>query len=400
MQNIKIINYSKKISFIFLIYGIAIRLYQFINNRPLWGDEMQLLSAIIEKKYTDLLPLANDQIAPIAFVYLTKILLSINNFTNFFDINFIVRFLPLIASIGSLILFYKICKDFYFTRVILIFIFSASPKIIYYSSEFKQYSLDIFFALLLFFTYDRMLKFKKKNNFFLTTGCLAIFFSHTSIIILVSILVHWLWNCFKLKKNYNFLLAINYSFFFFLLFVVNYFFFLRFYSENVNILNFWANKYLKFPLTLLDIYQNLKIFLTFYIFSGFLISIFPVIFILCLIACKDLFKNNMIFLQLSVIIFIVSCFLSFFKIYPFYLRLSLFYIPLFYIIIGYGLEKICSRQPIFLFTFISAIIMSNFFLHFIDNFKIIDLPQHTNETNVIYKLEKKFFINLLSKYVN
>lgn len=312
------------------------------------------------KNYTDLLPLGYNQVAPIAFVYLTKILLSINNFTNFFDVSFIVRFLPLIASIGSLILFYKICKNFYFTRVILIFIFSASPQIIYYSSEFKQYSLDVFFVLLLFFTYDRMLNFKK-NNFFLITGSVAIYFSHTSIIILVSVLVHWLWNCFKLKKVYNFFLALNYSFFFFLLFVINYFFFLSIYFENINILNFWADKNFKLPVTLFDIYQNLNIFLTFYIFSGFLISIFPIIFILCLIACKDLLKNNVNFLQLSLIIFIVSYFLSLFKIYPFYLRLSLFYIPLFYIIIGYGLEKICSRRSIFLFTLISTIIISNFF---------------------------------------
>ena len=141
-------NLIKIITIIIIIYAFTVRLYQYVGNRELWTDELLLFQAIHNKDYLDLSILGNNQVAPILFIYLTKLLLEISFLIDFFELNLILRFLPFIASLISVLLFYKICQKFFCNQVLIfgIFIFATSPNLIYYSQEFKQYSLDVFFV--------------------------------------------------------------------------------------------------------------------------------------------------------------------------------------------------------------------------------------------------------------
>ena len=143
-------NFFKKIIIFIIFYGITIRIYQYLGNRDLWTDEVMLFKAVTNRSLFDLNVLIYDQFAPIFFVISTQIFLYFSTLIDFNEINLIIRLIPLISSIGSIFLFHKICKIFFCNKVILlgIFIFSTSPNLIYYSQEFKQYSLDVFSSIL------------------------------------------------------------------------------------------------------------------------------------------------------------------------------------------------------------------------------------------------------------
>ncbi len=138
-----------RISFyFFIVLGIFLRLYRYLSNSSLWVDEAKLALNIVNSSFFDLLgPLINPpQFAPVGFVLSTKFLTVV-----FFENELTLRLIPLISAILSIFLFFSICKKLLDQKSLLIAVsfFSISEYLIQYSSEFKQYSSDVFFSLLL-----------------------------------------------------------------------------------------------------------------------------------------------------------------------------------------------------------------------------------------------------------
>ena len=386
----------KKIIYIIIFYGFTIRFYQYLGNRELWTDEILLFEAIVNKNFLDLTTLYNDQIAPILFILTTKILLSILHSKElFFEINLILRFIPFLASLGSIVLFYKICKKFFCNEVVIlgIFIFSTSPNLIYYSQEFKQYSLDVFFTLLIFYNYFNFNTYSYKKKLFLTLCAFFIpFFSHASIFALGSVVIHLFFLNFKSRNIIKISKIISLGLFFLISFLINYVYLIATNAQKDQINEYWSNHFLPLPSSLFDVQIWLKVFGQFYTYSGFSILISLIILYLSVYGFKMLLKDRSNFLIIIIITFLLILLASIVGKYPFGGRLVLFFVPMFYLFVlnavnYYFIYDLKNYKFIF-----SFLLVLPFFIHFFASFDKITLP--SGDINKLQKFEREFLIKI------
>jgi len=137
-----------QISLIFIFaYGIFLRVNEYLANRSLWLDEASLALNIIDKSFRQLItqPLDYNQAAPAGFLLLTKILVLLLG-----DSEFTFRLIPFISGIASLFLFYVFLKKntSKSSMLIALGLFSFSYIMLRYATEFKPYSSDVMFALI------------------------------------------------------------------------------------------------------------------------------------------------------------------------------------------------------------------------------------------------------------
>ncbi|NEP79685.1 MAG: hypothetical protein F6K39_16850, partial [Okeania sp. SIO3B3] len=170
---------------VILLIGATLRIYQFIFNRPLWLDEAMLAVNVIDRSYIDLLePLDARQNAPILFLFLVRTsinLLGPNEYA--------LRLPALVFGLISLWLFYLVSKKYNSPSSVpyALLLFAISNSLVYYSSELKQYSIDVSVTL---FIYILALKlYEKKINYpwaFLYGffGALSLWFSFLTIFVL------------------------------------------------------------------------------------------------------------------------------------------------------------------------------------------------------------------------
>src|SRR4026209_1245829 len=124
-----------------LVAGVLLRLRQYVTGRSLWLDEAMLCLNIVNRNYGELSqPLDYDQGAPIAFMLVEK------TFNLIFGRNeFSLRLFPLLIGLASLWMFYLLLKrsalgtGFW----VALTLFAFNPRLIYYSSEVKQYIVDV-----------------------------------------------------------------------------------------------------------------------------------------------------------------------------------------------------------------------------------------------------------------
>ena len=79
--------------------------------------------------------------APPLFLACVKFLISV-----FGKSDIVFRFLPFLSSILSVFVFYKLSKTFLKSKAAIIlanFLFAVNFSLIFYGSEFKQYSTDV-----------------------------------------------------------------------------------------------------------------------------------------------------------------------------------------------------------------------------------------------------------------
>lgn len=168
-----------------LLLGEFLRIHQYLFNRPLWVDESYLSLNIINKPLLELLfnKLQYQQLAPQTYLLITKIITMI-----FGCSEYSLRAFSLICGIVSLLLFYKTAKDLLNAgpRLIALFLFTTSQQLIYYSSEAKQYSLDVLIALILINLSYNAIKSNydfKRTSYLSIAGFIAAWSSHSTILI-------------------------------------------------------------------------------------------------------------------------------------------------------------------------------------------------------------------------
>lgn len=146
MENFKKISYYFAISFLILL-GIFLRTKLFIFNNIFSDDECRLALCLANKNLMQsLFFLGKAQSAPPLFIFFSKIILNISN-----NLETAAKFIPYISGIGAIFLFYKVCNCYFekkISRILSLFIFSINQPLIVFSTIFKQYSTDVFIALL------------------------------------------------------------------------------------------------------------------------------------------------------------------------------------------------------------------------------------------------------------
>lgn len=178
-----------------IILGFTLRLQQYLSDRSLWLDELFVAANFITDKplaelLTPPLDYSHSYIVPIGFMLITKLL------THWFgNSELILRLFPLLSGLASLLLFYKVAKIYISPNAVplALFLFAISDKLIYYTSEFKQYASDVAIALMLLW----LLAYLRQNNtttltpkklFLLTLiGITTPWFSHPSVFMLATI---------------------------------------------------------------------------------------------------------------------------------------------------------------------------------------------------------------------
>ncbi|MBN1870931.1 MAG: glycosyltransferase family 39 protein [Candidatus Omnitrophica bacterium] len=338
--------YNSKIFIIAIIlYGIILRLRCYLFNRSLWLDEAMLSLNIVNRDFLGLLkPLEYSQGAPIGFLWVERIMVLL-----FGNNELTLRLFPLMAGILSIFLFYILIKYYIDSKFIQmsLLLFVVSEKLIYYSSEVKQYAVDVLVTLILYIVFVR-LQFRKItvcNAFFLgIIGAISIWFSHASFFVLSGIgLIFLLFYLYKKDRSSILSLCIVFLFWIFS-FLTNYFLVLVYLKNNSILLGYWDDYFMPFPpRSFWDLVWFEEKFCA--IFSDPMGLTFTGIAILTfLVGCVDMFANKRKeYFLLSAPIFITLA-ASAFRLYPFGGRLILFLVPIILIFISQGARKIITQH--------------------------------------------------------
>lgn len=174
---------------ILVLSGVLLRLRQYLTGRSLWVDEAMLALNIVNRDIIGLFqPLEYDQGAPLGFLFVEKLfnlLLGRNEYA--------LRLFPLLIGILSLGLFYLLLKRFIQNDIgifIALALFVFNPRLIYYSSEVKQYILDVFVSLSLLLVAFPLFETQAGKKHFMQlamAGFLALWLSHPALFVLAGI---------------------------------------------------------------------------------------------------------------------------------------------------------------------------------------------------------------------
>ncbi|MBI4621870.1 MAG: glycosyltransferase family 39 protein [Verrucomicrobia bacterium] len=127
------------------VVGAAIRLWQYALNPSLWMDEAFLALNITERGFAQLAePLAYNQAAPVGFLFAERAA-----FVQFGNNEYALRLFPLACGLGALPLFWLVARRALSGPGLLVAValFALSPEVIFHAVEVKQYSGDVFAAL-------------------------------------------------------------------------------------------------------------------------------------------------------------------------------------------------------------------------------------------------------------
>lgn len=158
------------------VVGVVLRLRAYLFDRSLWLDELFLWSTLGDAELLRAFrPLGEGQVAAPGFVLLAQLSRRILS-----DSEFALRLLPLVCGIVSLPLFAWLSKRVVgsFGAIAGAWFLALSPHAIYYSADFKPYSLDLLLAIVCLLVTTRLLREGRSPSLrFLALGLVAIFLS-------------------------------------------------------------------------------------------------------------------------------------------------------------------------------------------------------------------------------
>lgn len=306
-----------------IIIGFLLRFREYLFNRSMWVDE-----AIIA--------LNRDQHAPIGFLWLEKL-------SSLFLGNgeYSLRLIPFLLSILSIPLFYKVSRYFLKKQEALLslFIFSILNVLIYYSSEAKQYSLDVFVTLVIYFSFFKLIpNLSSLTSILILTflGGVIIWFSHPAVFVLGGLGITLLISLIHKRENNNVRSLLFCYSFWLISFVLLYIISLRQTASEQYLRDFWETAFAPNPLThfsnlgwYLDIYSKLSHHTLRLSFENWTILIL-------IIGIIALFRNSKRHFSLLLSPLVLVILASMLEMYPLIDRFLLFFVPNILIIITYG----------------------------------------------------------------
>ncbi len=316
--------------------GIVLRLRQYLANRSLWLDEAMLALNIIHKDVWGLLgKLDYEQGAPLGFLLLEKLAATLLG-----DGERALRLLPLLAGCASLILFYLLTRQILRAPGLLtaLALFALSPTLVYYSSEVKQYALDVFFTVLLLYLFTRHSSLATRNSSLIThhfslithhsAFLLAPWFSHPAIFVLAAIGLTLL-----VQNRRNPLPTLAMGAGWLVSFGALYLVSLRGLSENEFLRGYWQEYFRVNPINmLLGLFAN----------PGGLMAYAPALLAVMFAGAGMLLARQRKAAGSLLLVFLFAGAASWMQFYPFAGRMILFLIPLVYIFLAAAVDLLWS----------------------------------------------------------
>lgn len=353
---------EKTISIVLIALGIVLRLRQYLTGRSLWLDEAMLAQSVVNRGFAGLFqPLEYGQGSPIGFLLVEKVFHLL-----FGRSEFSLRLFPLLVGIASVWLFYLLLKRLtsgpaLFTALAL---FALNPRLIYYTSEVKQYILDVFFTIVLLLLVIRLFDIHPQRRDFLwlaLAGFAALWFSHPALFVLAGIGLS-LAIIYIRRHDYESLkLAFLMGTFWLVTFGLMYAFLLRRLQQDAFMQEYWQTGFLPIPpwstpgWFAANIHENIAIqfgipYATYLVFG------------LILLGWVVLWRSNQNLAIALGSIFLITLAASALKIYPVIERLILFLIPVGLLLLGKFVEAVHQRLQANMIVDRLAVVMVSAFL--------------------------------------
>lgn len=194
---------AKAVVWVLLCLGVVLRLRAYFFDRSLWLDEAYLALNIMARSFAMLMgPLDFSQVAPIGFLFAERVAVNL-----FGASEHALRLFPLLSGIASLFLFWKVAEQVLSrgATVVAVALFAVADRLVYYSSETKQYSTDVAVGLLVWWVVAKSetpggAAHPRHGWVTAVVGALAIWFSHPVVFILAGVGLRWVWVQVKGKR--------------------------------------------------------------------------------------------------------------------------------------------------------------------------------------------------------
>ena len=321
-----------------ILAGFVLRALGFLSDRSLWLDEAYLALNIMERDFAGLLrPLRHGQTAPVGFLLLeeaaTRLLGSGER---------ALRLVPFVAGVASLPLFWQLARRCLRPReaVFALGLFAILYPLVYYSSEVKQYSLDVAVALAILLSALAVLRedrFRPGRYVALAlVGALAVWLSHPAVFVLAGVGAVLLVSPGDASRR-RWLAAAGLLWG--VCFVANYFLFLRGIKAEGDLHLFWQNRFLRWPTSPGAIRQDLELLLQpFTRVLGFGES--GLAALAFAVGLVSLYGRDRRLFWLLIAPFFPALLASLLRLYPFASRPILFTAPLFLVMIAAGVGHV------------------------------------------------------------
>jgi len=168
----------------FLVIGILLRLRMYLFNRSLWFDETLLALNILHRPFRALVPpLEYHQGAPFGFLMLEKAAVLA-----FGTSEHALRLVPLLASIATLLLLYRLGRRVLppIATLVAVGLLAVSLQQIGYAAEVKPYSMDTAIALIVSLASIEAAGSVRRRDLVILalTGTVAVWFSYPAVFVL------------------------------------------------------------------------------------------------------------------------------------------------------------------------------------------------------------------------
>jgi hypothetical protein len=183
----------RNLVFLILAGGAALRILQYGRARSLWLDEAMLANNVIDLPLARLMPPHLFKVAPFGFLAVEKLIIGALGSS---ELAF--RLIPLLAALGSLLLLHVASRELLGEqeRLLALACFALSPPLIFYASEAKSYSSDVFVVLAITTAVMSYLKAPSGRSLLAlgVGGAMAVWVSYPAIFVLATVGPVVLWH--------------------------------------------------------------------------------------------------------------------------------------------------------------------------------------------------------------
>jgi uncharacterized membrane protein len=357
-------SWERAIVLLLILLAAVLRVRQYLTGRSLWADEAMLALNIVNRNFVGMVkPLDYDQGAPIGFLLVEKLFNSILGKNEF-----ALRLLPLIIGLISLWLFYLLLKQITSGAGLLtaLALFAFNPRLIYYSSEVKQYILDVAVTILLLLLAAPLFNASPRKKDFARLalgGLIGLWFSHPALFVLAGIGLALIISTLRRRDYSNLRLAIEMGILWALEIILLYLLILKDLSQNAYMREYWQGAFLPMPPWSNPGWFNTAISQDIGVQFGIPYAVYFVLLVM-LVGWIVLFYQNQNYAIAFACILLITLIASALQFYPVFERMILFLIPIGLILIGSAVQAIHQRsQKYQLLSALSTAILIGFLVY-------------------------------------
>lgn len=333
---------TRRLLALLMLVGVLLRVLRYWADRSLWLDEAYLANSILTYSFKQLLttPLMHWQAAPPGFLLLQKSAVIL-----FGTGEYALRFLPFLAGVASIPLFYGVIRRCLggMAQIIAMTMFVTLDPLIYYSAEAKQYGLDVAVAMAILLA---ALHFRERPASFVrllvlaAIGLIGLFCSHPAVFTLAG---SGLVLTTELLSQRRFISAFRLGCVGLLwasAFVLDFYFFLRPLMHHAGLNAYWAADYMPYDFLGAIKWIGAEFYKLYHGYSTMWLPLVDGAILATLIGCVALWRCDRTTLGLLLVPLVLTLCAALIHTYPFGDRLTLFLVPSLVVLVGAGGEMI------------------------------------------------------------